>query len=583
MFNSISTKVISLLAVSALMLTACGKDDEPEAASAAISASSDLLQYIPADSPYVFVTLEPISDDVMDDLEPKLDRVLVSYREVLKEVVAAKTAELSADDQNREEAERVEAFVGEFSTLLSVEGMRGAGIARDSLGAFYGNGLLPVMRMELSDDALFEATIERLEAEAGHQMPVGEVQGQSYRYFDFEEFRIVVAVLDNQAVFALVPSAFDESQTGRALGLTLPDSSIADTSTLQDIIGKYDYTNHVVAFIDVPAIAERFVGQPTGLDADLMALVGEDQPQLTDVCKDEIRGLAGIAPRMVAGYTGITSTRFDSNIVFELRDDLASGLTALAAAVPGLGGDRGGLMTFGMSIDVKAAREFMEARLDAMEADPFECEELSELQAGVATGRESLSQPVPPMVYDFKGFVAVIDSIEGLDIATQTPPTSIDGGFLLAMDNAQALVSMGAMFSPELAALNLQPDGNPVALNLPQLQMMGISAFAAMNEGALAISMGDDAESQAESMLGADASTPPPFISFSVDAARYYSFMGEAIAAGDAGADDEPTPEMQAALTEVMTSIAELYDRMSIDVLFTENGIEMHATEILKE
>ena len=53
----------------------------------------------------------------------------------------------------------------------------------------------------------------------------------------------------------------------------------------------------------------------------------------------------------------------------------------------------------------------------------------------------------------------VIDSIEGLDIATQTPPTSVDGGFLLAMNNAQALVSLGAMFSPEIAGLNLQSDG----------------------------------------------------------------------------------------------------------------------------
>jgi hypothetical protein len=461
--------------------------------------------------------------------------------------------------------------------------MRGAGIARESLGAFYGNGLLPVMRIELSDEALFEAAVARLEERAGHEMPVGEAQGQPYRYFDLEELRIVVAVLGNQAVFAIVPSVFDESQTGRALGLTLPESSIADTSVLQDIISKYDFTNHVVAFIDVPAIAERFVGEPTGLDADLLALMGGDKPQLSDVCKTEIRELAGVAPRMVIGYTGITATQFDSSIVFELRQDIASGLTALATAVPGLGGDRGGLMSFGFSLDIKAAREFMEGRLDAMEADPYECEHLAELQAGVASGRQSLNQPVPPMIYDFKGFVAVIDDIEGLDIATQTPPTSVDGGFLLAMDNAQALVAMGAMFSPELAALNLQADGNPVELNLPQLQMMGISAFAALEEGALVLSMGEDAESQVTSMLAADASAPPPFMSFSVDAARYYSFMGEAIAAGDAGADDAATPEMQAAMTEMMQSIADLYDRMSVDVLFTENGIEMHATEILKE
>ena len=142
---------------------------------------------------------------------------------------------------------------------------------------------------------------------------------------------------------------------------------------------------------------------------------------------------------------------------------------------------------------------------------------------------------------------------------------------------------MGAMFSPEMAALNLQSGGDPVELNLPQLQMMGVSAFAALQDSAIAVSMGEDAESQVQEMLGAEASSPPPFMSFSVDAARYYSFMGEAIATGDTGADDAPTPEMQVALTEMMQSIAEMYDRMAIDVLFTENGIEMHATETLKE
>jgi hypothetical protein len=385
MFKSISTKVISLLAISAVMLSACSKDEEPAAPSAAVSSSSELLQYIPADSPYVFVSLEPISDEIMDDLEPKLDRVLSSYRVVLREVVAAKKAEYSEEEQNSEEAQQIEAFVEEFSSLLSVQGMRDAGIARDSLAAFYGNGLLPVMRIELSDDALFEATIARLEEQAGHQMAVGDVQGQSYRYFDAEEFRIVVAVLDNQAVFAIVPSAFDASQTGRALGLTLPETSIAETTILQDIIGKYGFTNHVVAFVDVPAIAERFVGQPTGLDADLLALGGGNDLQLSDACKSEIRDVAGIVPRMVIGYTGLTAKQFDSSIVVELREDLAAGLTAVATAVPGLGGDRGGLMTFGMSLDINAAREFMEARLDAMDADPYECEHLADLQAGAAS------------------------------------------------------------------------------------------------------------------------------------------------------------------------------------------------------
>ena len=54
---------------------------------------------------------------------------------------------------------------------------------------------------------------------------------------------------------------------------------------------------------------------------------------------------------------------------------------------------------------------------------------------------------------------------------------------------------------------------------------------------------------------------------------------GDAAAQGE---DDEPTPEMKAALQETMLAVGELYDRMSIDVLFTEKGIEIRAEEVLK-
>ncbi|NIL93529.1 MAG: hypothetical protein GTO71_03580 [Woeseiaceae bacterium] len=582
MIKSINTKVFSVLVLSAFVLAGCGKDDEP-APSAELGKGGELLRYIPADTPYAFASLTPLPDDVLDALEPKLDKVLLSYQAVLQEVVAAKMAEASEDEMSAEDKERAEAFVAELSTILSVEGMRGAGIARDSMGAFYGNGLLPVFRIELSDSDLFEGTIARLEEQAGSKMAVGSAGGQGYRYFDADDVRIVIATIGNHAVLSLVPTAFDEAQTAQVLGLTQPESSLADTGTIQKLIADYGLTNHAVGYLDLPAIAERFVGEPTGVDADLMALFDHHDRELSDVCKAEIREVAGIMPRMVAGYTGISVNRFDSKLVMELREDIASGLQLLTAPVPGLGGDSGALMSFGLSLNIGAAREFMEARFDAMEEDPFECEHLADLQNGVASGRQALNQPVPPMIYDFKGFFAVIDEIEGLDVATQTPPTSVDGTFLLAMDNAQNLVNMGAMFSPELAALNLQPDGNPVALDLPQMQAAGMEAFAALTDSALAISVGGDAETQVQSMLAADPSDPSPFLGFSMDAARYYSFMGEAIAAGETGGDDAPTPELQAALNEMMQSVAELYDRMSGDILFTENGIEVNMTETLKD
>lgn len=582
MMKSMSTKIICVMTVGALLLTGCGRDDEDKAAAAVPAESVAILKYIPADSPYVFASLAPLPDDVMDQLEPKLDRILVAYQSVLREVVAQQT-EAADNELEAEEAERVQAFVNELAGLLSMDGLRDAGIARDSLGAVYGNGLLPVVRFELSDSGKFESTLARLEERAGSEMPTDEVDGQTYRYFDADEFRILIAVTDDQAVFSLVPSGFNEDQTGRALGVTLPGENIAGTGVFEELLSKYSFDNYMVGFIDLPEVAERFVGEPTGLDTDLLGMMNYDNTQLSDVCKTEIREMAGVMPRMVLGYTNITAKRFDSNLVFELRDDLAAAMQALPAAVPGLGASTDALMAFGMSIDAMAARSFLEARFDAIEADPFECEHFADIQAGVASGRQSLNQPVPPMVYDFKGFLAVIDDIEGLDVATQTPPTSVDGTFLLAMDNAQALVAMGAMFSPELAALDLQPDGQPVAMDLPQLQAMGMEAFAALNEGAVAISVGADAESEVAGMLTAESVSPPPFMSFSMDAARYYGFMGDAIAAGGADDDEAATPEMKAAMTEMMQSVADLYERMSGDVVFTEHGIELRMVEVMKD
>ena len=68
-----------------------------------------------------------------------------------------------------------------------------------------------------------------------------------------------------------------------------------------------------------------------------------------------------------------------------------------------------------------------------------------------------------------------------------------------------------------------------------------------------------------------------------MDAARYYSFMGEAIAVGGGDDDEAATPEMKAAMSEMMESVADLYERMAGDVVFTDHGVELRMVETLKD
>ena len=248
----------------------------------------------------------------------------------------------------------------------------------------------------------------------------------------------------------------------------------------------------------------------------------------------------------------------------------------MTAPVPGLGSDHGGIFSVGMSTNILAAREFYSGRLDAMESQPYECEEFADLQAGVASGREVLNQPVPPIVYGFKGFLAVIEDIEGLDLKRQQPPTSIDMRLLVSIDNTEGLLAMGALFSPELAALNIEPNGEPVKLEMGQIAALGLTVHIAMTDSAIALSVGDGIEDKLGDMLQAKVSDPSPFMTFDMDAARYYSFIGDAMLADGGGMD--AMPELREATQAIMDMARESFSRLSITVDFTEHGIELQST-----
>jgi hypothetical protein len=211
-----------------------------------------------------------------------------------------------------------------------------------------------------------------------------------------------------------------------------------------------------------------------------------------------------------------------------------------------------------------------------MEEEPYECELLAPLQASTVQGREALAKPLPPVVYSFRGMLANVTDIQGMDIAGNKPPESIDAGILLAIENAQDLVTMAALMSPEVAALNLLPDGEARPLELPQLATIAEEAFAALSSGALSVSIGAGAGEKAETMLEADVESPMPFMSFSMDAKRYYEFVGDAVMQQEESEESEPMPpEMRNAIRDIMVSSGDIYERMSVNVHLTERGIEV--------
>ncbi|MDH3757304.1 MAG: hypothetical protein OES93_05610, partial [Gammaproteobacteria bacterium] len=373
------------LAICALGVAACGKStEEPEIASP-LTDNSGLLRYVPADTPYVFGTVAPPPDEFMDRIEPKVDRLLKAQSEFLR-VVASEVQ--TGDGEDSAEAEPIGAVMDELRSLMSLEGLREAGVTRDSTVILYGNGLLPVLRVALSDASLFEDLISRIEAEAGEQLPVAEVDGNPYRYVEDEGIRLVIATIGNEFVLTAAPESLDDAALARLLGLTLPAESIADSGKLRDIANEYGYLHEYVGLVDTVRLADTFIEEPEGLDARLLDIMGYDAGALSDVCKAELRSLAKIAPRVVAGYEEVSAGKIRSTTVVELRDDIAAEITAFAAPVPGLGRIYDGLFSLGMSLKAEAIRSFFDTHVAALRENPWECEHLADAQDGLFAASE---------------------------------------------------------------------------------------------------------------------------------------------------------------------------------------------------
>lgn len=571
-----------------LSLAACGKKKTESVEKAARSA---LLDYVPADTPYVYAALAPAPDAVADKMEKLSDGALPAVRAQLDLLVEGLREEGEPDN---EQAIKV---IEVFAKRLTPDIAKTFGMSRKDTAVFYGNGLLPVARVTLTDPARFDAELDAIAAEIGAERVQTEIGGSTFDNIAIgEAATMLVGQQDGMVVVAIAPAGLDEAAIAELVGASKPAESIAAGGALTALADKYGYVPQGMGFIDIEAIAGVFLDGPSGLDAKLLAATGGKLPEFSDVCRAEYRGLAQIVPRLAIGYQRIDASQMDMLPVMELRTDIAKALQPVAGNVPGLNEPGTGMMKFALALDLKALRGFVEAQVGKIMESPYECPELASINMGAQQAQQGLQQPLPPIAYNFRGLVLDVASIEGIDFDNPGMPEELDLSMLLAFDNVNALLQMGQMMLPPLAEIEIAPDGKAVGIPQEMLQGYAAEVYAAMTDNLLAFSTGPGSEDRAASMVGAPVAGEPAVMAVSVDMGTYMGFINDVqnsvmdeIAAEAAKEDDEDAAraarmiEASAASNKAMQeAYAEVIDRETTHIRITPNGFELPTAIVLK-
>jgi predicted small lipoprotein YifL len=546
----------SALLVALLALTACGKKADDNAP----------LAFVPADTPYVLANSESLPDATIAAWAKQMQHVwpvvIGMYEKMLSDIP-------SGDDGSVEGVKRVvRAVLDEVKSRDTPAKWAEVGLGTKSLGAFYGVGLVPVIRVELSDADAFRAMVARIETNSGAKLGTARLGDQDLWIIDGGKVQGVIAIEGKHLVISVLPSDADETLKRSVLGLDRPAKNLADSGALAALDKAEGYRSFGSGWIDLRRIVALIDNDP-GYSA-FAKLVDQAPPKLDAECRAEFDAIAARAPRLVFGYTALEAKRMAFASRLDLDPQLAQSFIKLSTPPPGSAAPpAGSLYDIAMSLPVLKIKDFLIERTDAIVAAPFRCPSLALLNDHAAELKTQLSQFVPPPLSDFTGVRITIDH---LDWPTDGSP-DFAGQLLVGSTNPMAIVGMAQLAVPALREFKISTDGKPVPLPagvIPNEVGFAPEVQVALSDKALAIGTG--ANSDLSAYLAAPTANDGQLLRATYSG-KFYETIGELMTRFSA-----MLPEKDRANVEQQQEIYAMYARwikhIDVRVNATAKGIE---------
>lgn len=478
-----STTRFIALGFAGVMLAACGHKDKDAP-----------LAFVPADTPYVVANLDIMDDSTRAALLAQADAQLPSNLAQLDSAADR----LAAKDPDG--ARLLRALRAEFNGKTVETFAQSVGLDLKGYSAFYGLGLAPVLRFQLSDPKAFEGFIGRLETAYGKKLDLASADKQSYRRYVFAASgtEMILAMVDKQAVAALLPADASPALLRQALGLDRPQKNLQDDGRLNALAKTKGYQQWLVGDLDLTRALPLAVSGKDPLISAIQkaraeaesAKTGEpvaNQLQSSPSCATDAARIAARVPTLSFGYTQLDAKHQDVRFDVALAADISKAFASLKVELPGLGRSAAAPFDLSIAVPVAQLRMFWMAQADAVAAAPFTCPSLTDLNDSFAKLGPAMQKAAIPPFGDMLGLRIALDSL--VPGQNSSLPT-FSGRLVLGTSNPAGLLAMGQMMVPALNQLKPANDGKPVALPKDMVSMLGQPAWLAMSDKALALGVG---------------------------------------------------------------------------------------------
>lgn len=457
--------------------------------------------------------------------------------------------------------------------------------------AVYTIGLVPTMRLTLTDPAAFHGFVDEAEKR-------GEVTADtsSYRGVDLRSYplamdgdpgraALVVAVYDGVGILTLDVSGFRDDVLPVALGLRRPETTVAGSGIRERIARAHDLEGGAVSFINHRAFAAALTGGEDVLAARMVTSLAGDgttglEPLRTPPCREDLAAITDVSPLTAFGWADGTAPDGPLHVkgVTEINDaSLAQSLERLRGHLPAFLNEEATrpLLSFALALDMSKLAPVITDLWQRFTNAPFQCEWLVEAQQRLRGGNPAVIAMATAMVSSVRGI-----SLSLYDVPAEkdpdAPAKNVDALLTLSAADPDPLIALAQSFVPALAGVKFPADGTPVALPVPL--GLGNPLMASVTKSHVALFAGPRA-SRAAATLSDEALEPNGLFFLAADYKAVASAMLDRMDAMESAAASRGTdPQTVKELRDSIQRLADMNLRFSETLDIGDSGIVLNAT-----